>query len=84
MFYRPRDLFDGFLNFEKFSGMKVGYKIFPEGFLTGSPPPGVTETLRTPGGPTEKACKEQFDQDDLEKISIYLDNALCDKSCGSK
>lgn len=65
------------------SGMKVAYKIFPEGFLTGSPPLTVTETPRsTPR--TERADRDKFTHDDLEKLGIYLDNALCDKSSGSK
>ena len=65
-------------------GMKVAYKIFPEGLFTGTPPQSVTETPRTPGAHMEMAGKNVFDQEDLEKISIYLDNALCDKSSGSK
>lgn len=65
------------------SGMKVAYKIFPEGFLTGSPPLTVTETPRSTTR-TERADRDKFTHDDLEKLGIYLDNALCDKSSGSK
>lgn len=64
-------------------GMKVAYKLFPEGLFTGTPPIGVTETPRTNKKP-EKANKDKFTMEDLEKIGIYLDNALCDKSSGSR
>lgn len=63
--------------------MKVAYKIIPEGLFTGSPPLSVTETPRsTPR--TEMANRDKFTHEDLEKIGIYLDNALCDKSTGSE
>lgn len=63
--------------------MKVAYKIIPEGLFTGIPPPTVTETPRSSRHP-EPGCQEKFTDEDLEKIGIYLDNALCDKSTGSK
>lgn len=65
------------------AGMKVAYKVFPEGLFTGTPPVVVTETPRTNRKP-EMANRDKFTDEDLEKIGIYLDNALCDKSSGSK
>ncbi|XP_052285777.1 centrosomal protein of 41 kDa A-like isoform X2 [Dreissena polymorpha] len=65
-------------------GMKVAYKIFPEGLFTGHPPVAVTETPRQPNRTYESANREKFTMEDLEKIGIYLDNALCDKSSGSR
>ncbi|XP_045165304.2 centrosomal protein of 41 kDa-like isoform X2 [Mercenaria mercenaria] len=64
-------------------GMKVAYKIFPEGLLTGTPPLAVTETPRSKQKP-EMADREKFTSEDLAKIEIYMDNALCDKSSGSR
>ena len=64
--------------------MKVAYKMFPEGLFTGHPPVSVTETPRQPTKGEECACRDKFTYDDLEKIGIYLDNALCDKSSGSE
>jgi len=64
--------------------MKVAYKIFPEGLLTGSPPLTVTETPRSTSRAEVAANRDKFTHEDLEKIGIYLDNALCDKSSGSK
>ena len=64
-------------------GMKVAYKMFPEGLITGSPPPVVSETPRPP---TEMhmAEKSQFDQSDMDNLNVYLDSQLMDKSSGSK
>jgi hypothetical protein len=63
--------------------MKVAYKIFPEGLLTGTPSDTVSETPRSKRKP-EMADRDKFTADDLAKIDIYLNNALCDKSSGSK
>ena len=63
--------------------MKVAYKIFPEGLLTGTPSEVVSETPRTKRKP-EMADRNKFTSEDIEKIEIYLNNALCDKSSGSK
>ncbi|XP_060572201.1 centrosomal protein of 41 kDa-like isoform X3 [Ruditapes philippinarum] len=64
-------------------GMKVAYKIFPEGLLTGTPSDTVSETPRSKRKP-EMADRDKFTADDLAKIDIYLNNALCDKSSGSR
>ena len=66
-----------------YKGMKVAYKMFPEGLITGSPPPVVSETPRPP---TEMhmAEKSQFDQSDMDNLNVYLDSQLMDKSSGSK
>ena len=57
--------------------------MFPEGLLTGSPPPVVSETPRPP---TEMhmADKEHFGPADLDNLNVYLDSQLMDKSSGSK
>ena len=65
------------------SGMKVAYKMFPEGLMTGTPPPVVTETPRPPSE-MHMAQKGHFDQSDLDNLNIYLDSQLMDKSSGSK
>ncbi|KAL4227117.1 Centrosomal protein of 41 kDa [Mactra antiquata] len=64
-------------------GMKVAYKIIPEGLFTGVPPVSVTETPRSTRHP-EHGSKNEFTPEDLDKISFYLDAALCDKSTGSR
>ncbi|XP_052782273.1 centrosomal protein of 41 kDa-like isoform X2 [Mya arenaria] len=65
-------------------GMKVAYKMFPEGLFTGQPPVAVTETPRNTARTPDMANRDRFSMEDLEKIGIYLDNALCDKSSGSR
>lgn len=62
--------------------MKLAHKLVPEGLITGTPPPNVT------GGTKCKnpfpASQNNFSAADIDKIEIYLDHALQDKSIGSK
>ncbi len=69
-------MFDG-----NFAGMKLAYKLIPEGLLTGSPPQNVTGTKCKNPFP---AMQNNFTTSDIDKIEIYLDNALQDKSIGSR
>ena len=61
--------------------MKLAYKLVPEGLLTGTPPPSMTGAKsRDPVPGTQR----HFSPTDMDKIEIYLDSALQDKSIGSK
>ncbi|XP_046356305.1 centrosomal protein of 41 kDa-like isoform X2 [Haliotis rufescens] len=62
-------------------GLKVAYKNYPEGLITGTPPMSVTEKkLKT----IEPADQKHFCSDDIDRLSIYLDHALKDQSIGSR
>ena len=64
-------------------GMKLAYKRFPEGLLTGTPSPAITG--KPPSKlPVSPAYNMTFNEDDMDRIQIYLDNALQDHSIGSK
>ena len=59
----------------------MAVKTFPEGMCTGTVPVSV-------GGPKTKtiipASQKEFTVEDIDKVEIYLDNALQDHSIGSK
>ncbi|XP_050411699.1 centrosomal protein of 41 kDa isoform X2 [Patella vulgata] len=61
-------------------GLKVAYKYFPEGLITGTPPVTVTEKK----APKQilPASQAHFTQDDLDNLSIYLDSPPTDSARG--
>ncbi|KAL3853498.1 hypothetical protein ACJMK2_017034 [Sinanodonta woodiana] len=64
-------------------GMRIAYKSFPEGLFTGTPNQNVTESSKPPAE-NLPATKKTFDQSDLNNLGLYLDNALSDRSVGSR
>ena len=62
-------------------GLKVVLKVFPEGLTTGTPPAELTGVKAKV---TRPADKSQFTIDDIEKVEVYLDNALEDKGATSE
>ena len=61
--------------------MKVAYKVFPEGLMTGTVPQAISGVKpKTFVPPSQK----YFTLEDINKVDIYLDNALQDHSIGSK
>ena len=63
--------------------MRIAYKTFPEGLFTGTPNQNVTEAARPPKE-IIPASQKDFDQHDIDRLIMYLDNALADRSSGSK
>ena len=61
--------------------MKLAHKLVPEGLLTGTPPPSMTGAKSREPVP---AMQRHFSTADIDKIEIYLDSALQDKSIGSE
>ena len=61
--------------------MKLAHKLVPEGLLTGTPPPSMTGAKSREPVP---AMQRHFSPADIDKVEIYLDSALQDKSIGSK
>ena len=68
-------------NGRTFSGLKMALKVFPEGFVTGTPPVALTGVKPKQVVP---ASQRYFTQEDINALEMYLDNALQDKSPGSK
>ncbi|KAL5014489.1 hypothetical protein ScPMuIL_008759 [Solemya velum] len=64
-------------------GMKVAYRIFPEGFLTGTPSPNVTENQKIIGE-SKMANQEKFTLEDVDKLLMYSDRSMVDRSVGSR
>ncbi|XP_060069564.1 centrosomal protein of 41 kDa B-like [Ylistrum balloti] len=64
-------------------GMRVAYKAFPDGLFTGTPKQSVTEAKQAP---TVKvpASKDRLSEGDIDKLHMYLDSALSDRSVGSR
>ncbi len=63
------------------TGLKLAYKLFPEGLFTGTPPQSITGVkCKDP----MTAWQTNFSFEDIDKVEIYLDGALQDKSIGSK
>jgi len=62
-------------------GLKVVLKVFPEGLTTGTPPAELTGVKAKV---TQQADQSQFTSDDINKVEIYLDNALEDKGSTSE
>lgn len=67
--------------FVLFVGLKVAFKLFPEGLLTGTPPISVSGSKSKTIMP---ASGGGFTVDDIDKLEIYLDNSLQDKGIGSE
>ncbi|XP_065909391.1 centrosomal protein of 41 kDa-like [Dysidea avara] len=78
-------------------GLKVLYKVFPDGMLTGqvpktcypSPPPSARKSLKTPvrsppptAIPSPAPHREYFTPDDLDSIQAKLDDALLSSDGG--
>lgn len=63
------------------SGMKLALKLFPEGLFTGTPPFELTGVKPKVVKPADQT---RFTNQDINKVEIYLDNALQDKSIGSE
>lgn len=63
--------------------MKVAYRIFPEGFLTGTPSPNVTENQKIIGE-SKMANQEKFTLEDVDKLLMYSDRSMVDRSVGSE
>ena len=61
--------------------MKLALKMFPDGLFTGTPPFDLTGVKPKS---TKPASQRAFCNDDINKIEMFLDNALQDKSVGSK
>lgn len=64
-------------------GMKVAYKIFPEGLFTGTPNQVITESKHPP----KEICpanQDKFTSFDYERLETSLDKSLQDKSVGSR
>ena len=61
--------------------MKVAFKIFPEGFLTGTPPATLLPTKPKEFKP---ASQKIFTTEDIDKMDEQLDNSLQDRSVGGK
>jgi hypothetical protein len=64
-----------------YSGLKLALKLFPEGLLTGTPPFELTGVKPKV---VKRANQARFTNQDINKVEIYLDNALQDKSIGSE
>ncbi|XP_063433510.1 centrosomal protein of 41 kDa B-like isoform X1 [Mytilus trossulus] len=64
-------------------GMRIAYKTFPEGLFTGTPNQNVTEAAKPPKQ-IIPATQKDFDQHDIDRLNMYLDNALQDRSTGSR
>ena len=63
------------------AGLKLAYKLFPEGLFTGTPPQSISGVkCKDP----MTAWQTTFTFEDIDKVEIYLDGALQDKSIGSK
>lgn len=63
--------------------MRVAYKAFPEGLFTGTPNQNVTEAAKPPKE-VIPATQKEFDVHDVDRLNMYLDSALSDRSTGSK
>jgi centrosomal protein CEP41 len=61
-------------------GLKMALKVFPEGLLTGTPPFALTGVKPKSVKPASQTC---FTNEDINKLEIYLDNALQDKNISS-
>lgn len=64
-------------------GMRIAYRYFPDGLMTGTPSQTVTENPKPPKT-KEKASQKSFTTFDLEKLHTQLDSQLSDRSVGSK
>ena len=64
-------------------GLRIAYRYFPEGLMTGTPNQNITETTKPPKT-KEKASQKSFTTFDLEKLHTQLDSQLSDRSVGSK
>jgi len=64
-----------------FLGMKLALKMFPDGLFTGTPPFDLTGVKPKS---TKPAVQRVFSNEDINKIEMFLDNALQDKSVGSE
>ncbi|XP_013404843.1 centrosomal protein of 41 kDa-like isoform X1 [Lingula anatina] len=62
-------------------GLKFAYANFPRGLITGTPPP-VVQPQRPKQA--EKASQRYFHRADVDMLMESLDNALMDKSTGSR
>ena len=70
-------------------GLRVAYQKFPEGLITGTVPANLIDH---PPGKGKKAIRPEpfpatqkvFTNEDMDKLEIYLNNALMDHSVGSK
>ncbi|XP_033746457.1 centrosomal protein of 41 kDa-like isoform X3 [Pecten maximus] len=64
-------------------GMRVAYKAFPEGLFTGTPSQKVTEA-KNPPTTVLNSSKDRFTEEDIDRLHVYLDSALSDRSVGSR
>ena len=62
------------------SGIKMAVRTFPEGFVTGTPPFSLTGVKPKAIKPADQS---NFLNEDINKIEIYLENAMEDHSVGS-
>ena len=68
-----------------YQGLKVAGKLFPEGLISGPLPESITGQRPASNPlPVPSAHPSRFSREDIDKIEIYLDNALQDHSIGSK
>eukprot|EP00105_Crassostrea_gigas_P000760 XP_011412686.1 PREDICTED: uncharacterized protein LOC105317668 isoform X2 [Crassostrea gigas] len=63
--------------------MRIAYRYFPDGLMTGTPSQTVTENPKPPKT-KEKASQKSFTTFDLEKLHTQLDSQLSDRSVGSR
>ncbi|KAK3102640.1 hypothetical protein FSP39_012820 [Pinctada imbricata] len=64
-------------------GMRIAYKVCPDGLFTGTPNMNITEATKPPTC-IVKASQKDFCTEDINKLTMYIDNALADSSVGSK
>nr|XP_022297553.1 centrosomal protein of 41 kDa-like isoform X1 [Crassostrea virginica] len=64
-------------------GLRIAYRYFPEGLMTGTPNQNITESTKPPKT-KEKASQKSFTTFDLEKLHTQLDSQLSDRSVGSR
>ena len=75
-------------------GLRMAYKMFPEGLITGTMPAALIEELsgikslgkKSKPMPVEKVPADvtSFTQDHVDKLCEHLDGVLSDRSVGSK
>ena len=74
------------------AGLKVASHLIPEGLIAGTLPESLREKKPTgkrgsapaPVTPSHVPNPGEFSAEDIDKMEIYLDNALQDHSIGSK
>jgi len=66
-----------------FAGLRVSYKMFPSGLITGTPNQNITDA-KNPPKEIEKASQDVFTAEDIMNLDNALESVLKDGSVGSK